>query len=108
MVGTLGLVLTIIVIASLFLFHATRVARLSVFIPAIVMSIGYLQARKRFCLAFGFSGLFNFGKIGGASKVESDFNRKIDRAAALRLLGQGLAIAVLITAIVTALPSSHK
>ena len=81
---------------------------MSTFLPALVMSIGYLQARKRFCLAFGLSGLFNFGTLGSTNRVISEVDRKIDRDAAIRLLVQAAGLAASITAFVFLLPISSK
>ena len=108
LVAAIGLFLTVSTIFGFASQHSSRVSRLSTFLPALVMSIGYLQARKKFCLAFGFSGLFNFGKLGATRRVISALDRKIDRQAALRLLLQAAGLAVAITALVFLLPIGHK
>ena len=108
LVGGIGLFLTISTILGFYHQHASQIARLTTFLPALVMSIGYLQARKHFCLAFGLSGLFNFGVLGKPTRVISEEDRKIDRAAAIRLLLQAVALAAAVTVFAFLLPSSHK
>ena len=108
LVGGIGLFLTISTVLGFYHQHSSRIERLSTFLPALVMSIGYLQARKRFCLAFGLSGLFNFGTLGSTNRVISEENRKIDRNAAIRLLVQAVGLAVAITAFVFLLPIPSK
>jgi len=108
LVGGIGTFLTISTIFGFANHHSARISRLSTFLPARVMSIGYLQARKKFCLAFGLSGLFNFGKLGSTQRVISEEDRKIDRQAAIRLLLQAAALAAAVTALVFVLPIGAK
>lgn len=108
LVGGIGLFLTISTVFGYYHQHASHLARFGTFLPALVMSIGYLQARKKFCLAFGFSGLFNFGKLGNTHRVISEEDRKIDRQAAIRIFGQAAALAALVTALVFLLPIPTK
>jgi len=106
LVGGIGLFLTITTVFGFYHQHSSQIARLGTFLPALVMSIGYLQERKKFCLGFGISGLFNFGSLGNAKRVISEADRKIDREAAIRLFFQAALIAAAVTAFVFLLPSS--
>ena len=81
-----------------------RGARLSIFIPAVIFSIGFVQSRKKFCLAYGLAGTFNFGKLGQISKVQSLEDKKADRKTAVSILFQSVALAGVITAIFFVLP----
>ena len=81
-----------------------RGARLSIFIPAVIFSIGFVQSRKKFCLAYGLAGTFNFGKLGQISKVQSLEDKKVDRKTAIFILFQSIALAGAITAIFFILP----
>ncbi len=108
LVGGIGLFLTLSTIFGFYHQHTSRIDRLTTFLPAVVMSIGYLQARKRFCLAFGLSGLFNFGTLGKTTRVISEEDRKTDRDAAIRLLLQAIALAAAVTAFVLLLPIPSK
>ena len=108
LVGGIGLFLTISTIFGFSNQHSSHLARFGVFLPALIMSIGYLQGRKKFCLAFGLSGLFNFGKLGNTHRVISESDRKMDRQTAIRLLSQAVGLAALITALVFLLPIGGK
>ncbi|MFM6941162.1 MAG: hypothetical protein ACKOXI_04200 [Candidatus Planktophila sp.] len=74
--------------------------RLTVFIPAMAASVGYTQARRKFCLAYGLAGLFNFERAGDVKKVGDKAALKADRAYALKVLTLSLFPALFMTAIV--------
>ena len=75
----------------------SRSARISIFLPAFVFAIGFFQSRQKFCVAYGFMGTFNFGKMGQISKVQSPEDRARDRKFALKLLGKAVLLAAVIT-----------
>jgi len=104
MVALLGLILTLSSTATLISTEANRQSRLGIFLPALVMSVGWVQSRKRFCLAYGFAGTFNFGALGKLSKVSDQADRAADRKTAIKIFGQSALYAAVITAIVVALP----
>ena len=103
-VAIFGLILIVISAAGILATDQDRGARLSIFIPALIFSIGFVQSRKKFCLAYGLAGTFNFGKLGQISKVQSPEDKKADRKTAVSILFQSIALAVLITAIFFVLP----
>ena len=103
-VAIFGLILIVISAAGIFATDQDRGARLSIFIPALIFSVGFVQSRKKFCLAYGLAGTFNFGKLGQISKVQSPEDKKADRKAAVSILFQSIALAGLITAIFFVLP----
>jgi hypothetical protein len=103
-VALLGLVLTGLGIASYIHLHSTHTARLGIFIPLLVFSVGFIQSRKKFCLAFGFMGTFNFGKSRDIARVSLPEDRARDRATALKILGEAVAIALVLTLVVVLLP----
>jgi len=103
-VALIGLALSISSLIALISTSAPRGARLGIFIPLAVASIGWVQSRKKFCLAYGFMGTFNFGKLGQLSKVADDASRAADRKTALSILFQAGAYAVMATAIIYVLP----
>ena len=80
--------------------------RLGIFAPLAAGSIGLVQSRKKFCLAYGFMGTFNFGKLGQLSRVSDKASLAADRKTALNILGQSLGIAAVLTLIVYLLPLS--
>ncbi len=84
--------------------EAAQSARFSIFLPAMVFAIGFVQSRKKFCLAYGFAGTFNFGKLGQISRVASAAERKADRVTALKILGQSALLAAVITTLFVVAP----
>jgi hypothetical protein len=104
MVAALGLLLSISALASLISTEASREARLLIFIPLLVMSIGWVQSRKKFCLAYGFAGTFNFGKMGDLARVSDPADRAADRRTASNILGKSALYAAALTLLVVALP----
>jgi hypothetical protein len=103
-VALIGLAISISSLIALISTSAPRGARLGIFIPLAVASIGWVQSRKKFCLAYGFMGTFNFGKLGQLSKVADDASRAADRKTALSILFQAGAYAAIATAIIYVLP----
>jgi hypothetical protein len=104
MVAAIGLILSLSVLATFITNDVSRSARLGIFIPLFVFSIGWVQSRKKFCLAYGFAGTFNFGKLGDVSRVSDPISRAADRRTALSILAQSLSYAAVLTALVVALP----
>lgn len=105
-VALVGAVICAIYLAGLVSTSAAPGARLGIFIPLTVASIGWVQSRKKFCLAYGFMGTFNFGKLGELSKVSDKSAQAADRKTALLILGQSLSLAAILTLIVYLLPLS--
>ena len=103
-VALIGLAISISSLIALISTDAPRGARLGIFIPLAVASIGWVQSRKKFCLAYGFMGTFNFGKLGQLSKVADSAGKAADRKTALSILIQSGAYAVAATAIIYVLP----
>lgn len=104
LVAFIGLALSLVAFITFISMETPRSARISIFIPLLVTTIGWLQARKKFCLAFGIAGTFNFGKMGQLSRIADPISRAADRSAAIKLLAQSTAYAAAITTIVIALP----
>lgn len=104
MVALIGATLSIMSLITLITTSAPRGARFGIFIPLAMTSIGYIQSRRKFCLAYGFLGTFNFGKLGQLSKVADPVAKAADRRTALFILVQSLGLAALLTAVVMALP----
>ncbi len=104
MVAALGLFLSLSALVSFIGTDASREARVAIFFPLLVMSIGWVQSRKKFCLAYGFAGTFNFGKMGELSRVSDPADRAADRKTALAILGQSALYAAALTLLVVALP----
>lgn len=84
----------------LILIDAPTAGRVMVFFPAVAATTGLIQARKRFCVAFGFMGVFNFEKIGNTHKIKVNEDLKADRQYAVRLLLQSVLAAIALTVLV--------
>ena len=103
-VALFGLFLTIFSITTLLATDQNKSARLSIFIPSMIFSIGFIQSRSKFCLAYGLAGTFNFDRLGKISKVESAEDRTADRKTAVLILIKSVALAALITAVFFIIP----
>jgi len=103
-VALVGLVMTIVTTFGLLTTDTAKSARLSVFVPALIFSVGFVQSRRKFCLAFGLMGTFNFGSLGKLSRVATPEDRKRDRRTAISILFQALSLALTITLIIYLLP----
>lgn len=100
----IGLILTIMSFVGLETAGSTNSARWSLFAPLMVFAVGFLQSRKKFCLAYGLMGTFNLGKLGDLSRVQSPEDRKVDRINALKILAQSALLALAITIALVYLP----
>lgn len=103
-VALIGLALTVSSLVGFFASSAAPTVRLGIFLPSLVMSVGWIQSRKKFCLAFGFLGTFNFGKLGQMKKVADKDALRADRRTALLILIQSIGMAAALTLIVYLLP----
>ncbi len=103
-VAIIGAVLSLVTLIGMITSSAPRSARFGIIAPLAIASIGWVQSRKKFCLAYGFMGTFNFGKLGQISRVSDSASKLADRKTALKILGQSLFLALAITLVVVALP----
>ena len=103
-VALFGIFLTIFSATALLATDQSRTSRLSLFVPALVFSIGFVQSRSKFCLAYGLAGTFNFERLGKITKVQSAEDRKADRKTAIVILLKSAALAAIITDLFFALP----
>jgi len=104
LVAIIGTVLTVITLIGFISTGAEPSLRLGIFIPLSVASIGWVQSRRKFCLAYGFMGVLNFGKLGNISRVTDKASLAADRKTAFSILAQSLAISAALTAFVYLLP----
>lgn len=103
-VALAGAVISVTSLIGLLGTDAARSARLTLFFPLMVFAIGFTQSRKKFCLAYGFMGTFNFGKLGQISRVSDPIAKKADRKTALTILAQSILLALGLTLATFALP----
>jgi len=69
--------------------------RLAVALPLTGAAIGWIQARRSFCMAYGLAGTFNLGAIGNMERVSSAAALAADRRTALVIVAQGIAVGVI-------------
>ena len=105
-VALVGLFLSVTTLVGLISTGATAQARLGMFLPLSIASIGWVQSRKKFCLAYGFMGTFNFAGLGKLSKVTDKQSLTADRKTAALILMQSLGLSAVITAAICVLPLS--
>jgi len=103
-VALLGLFLTGSTLAGLIGTNSPASARWGLFVPLMVFSVGFIQSRKKFCLAYGLMGTFNLGKLGDISRVQSADDRKADRKTALTIFAQSALLALGLSALFVLLP----
>ena len=102
-VALVGAFLTLFIGIGLLSNEDPNPPRFFIFFPALIFSIGFVQTRKKFCLAYGFAGTFNFGRLGKASRVASAEDKKADRKMAISILRQSVLLALGITVTYTTL-----
>jgi hypothetical protein len=103
-VALAGAVISVTSLVGLISTEAARSARFSLFMPLMIFAIGFVQSRKKFCLAYGFAGTFNFGGLGQILRVSDPIAKKADRKTALTILAQSTALALGLTLATFVLP----
>lgn len=104
LVALVGLFFSISTLLTFNTVDAPTEIRLGIFFPLMVAAVGFVQSRSKFCLAYGFAGTFNVGKLGDIKRVASKEDRAADRKTALVILGKSFLLAALATAVVLVLP----
>jgi hypothetical protein len=102
-VALVGLVASFILATALIASSAPQVSGLTLFAPLMVFAVGFIQSRRKFCLAYGLAGTFNLGKLGQISKVANPEDKAADRKTALSILAQATALALGLTVAITLL-----
>ncbi|MDP5051715.1 MAG: hypothetical protein NWP62_02320 [Candidatus Planktophila sp.] len=104
MVGLVGLFFSVVTLLTFNTVDPPTEIRLGIFFPLMVASVGFVQSRSKFCLAYGFASTFNVGKMGDIKRVASKEDRAADRKTALKILGKSFLLAAIATAVVLVLP----
>ncbi len=102
-VALVGLVASLILATGLIASSAPQASGLTLFAPLMVFAVGFIQSRRKFCLAYGLAGTFNLGKLGQISKVANPEDKAADRKTALLILAQATALALGLTGAITLL-----
>jgi hypothetical protein len=93
LIGWLGLAACVALWAVFLVAKTPASWRLTLFVPAFIAAIGFLQAAWHFCAKFALGGVFNFGpNVGQTDTVEQAEFRRQDRRTALQIIGLSLLI----------------
>lgn len=103
-VALIGALLTLFSFVGLIAADLPNSARWSLFAPLMIFSVGFIQSRKKFCLAYGLMGTFNLGKLGDMTRVQSEEDRKADRKTAISIFLQSALLAAALTVFFVILP----
>lgn len=103
-VAIIGTIISISSFVTLLMASAPRNARFGIFLPLMIASVGWVQSRSKFCLAYGFAGTFNMGKLGDISRVADAASKAADRKTAITILVKSTALAATVTLLVVLLP----
>ena len=102
--GWIGVALTAALAAGFWKAGSEPEMRLFLFFPTFFGALGFLQARQKFCVAYGLAGNRNVGEeIGKSEPVEALHDRQKDRRRSLKVIAQALAIGAAIAFIAFAL-----
>ena len=96
--GLLQLVAALVIAAALVAIAAPAWMRIAVWPLLAGAFVTLEQVRRRFCVAFGFAGVRNFGPLGGAEPIDDAVARATDRRAALVLTTYCSVAAAILTA----------
>ena len=101
-IGYFGLILTIIgfvvYVIGIYTIKLEPIIGLGLFIPALMGSVGLIQARSKFCAAYGFAKKYNVSSgLGVILHVEDVVHQKRDRNKALIIVIQSILIATVIS-----------
>jgi hypothetical protein len=92
-----GLLFSLITASAVLSADSPKSARWALFVPLLVAAIGWIQSRRKFCLAYGLAGTFNFGRMGEIKRVNDPISRNADRKTALAILLQAIGLAFAVT-----------
>ncbi len=94
-----GLIATIVLWGLFIWFNTPQIWRLTLFFPAMMSAMGFLQAYMHFCAYFGFASLFNFGDVGTTDSIQQAEFRAKDKKKAWQIVTYsvliGLAVAII-------------
>lgn len=104
MSGNIGIAITIILIALIFIFQTSWYLRIIVFIPAYIAAIGHLQARNKFCVGYASTGHQHADDNSEVIAITDKSARALDKKKTRKMNLQAAAIAGIITAVVVVIP----
>jgi len=101
-----GVGISAILLIALVALSAPVLTRLVLFVPIYVATIGYLQVKNKFCVAYGSSGKQNASEGSeSASQVEDDAALAADKKKTRTMYLQAFGITAVIVAITLLIPN---
>lgn len=102
--GHLALAVAAALAVALVAIDASPEVRLLIGLPAAGAASGYLQAWLRFCAAYGFRGIFNFGPLGRPEVVSDREAARRDRRRALEIATASMLVGLIAGTLFALLP----
>ena len=104
-IGFIGLVITgigvIIYVFSVSALNISPFIGLLFIFPTSMAAIGFIQARQKFCAAYGFTSVANVSvRLGATTKIENEIERKKDRNKAIIISIQSILNGVVVTVVI--------
>ena len=104
-VGWAGLVAAVALWGYFVWAGSPRPLRLWVGGPALMAALGFLQARRNFCVNYGLGGVAGFGeKAGRTERVEDEASHELDRRTSWRIIGSSIAVAAVAAVVAYLVP----
>ena len=94
--GWIGIAATIGLWAMFMLLDVPPAWRLTLFVPATIAVMAFLQAYMHFCAYFGFASLFNFGDVGETDSVAQAMYREQDRRKAWQIVASAVVLGAVV------------
>lgn len=88
-------VLSLLVGITLLVLDVPREIRSVIFIPILLTVISWFQTKRKFCLVYGLTGVFNLGELGSVESVVDPIQRQKDRSQAVKTIAEAVLIAAL-------------
>ena len=76
-VALVGFVISLILAIGLIASSAPQASGLTLFAPLIIFSVGFIQSRRKFCLAYGLAGTFNETYVLNGLQTPFDANLNV-------------------------------
>jgi predicted nucleic acid-binding Zn ribbon protein len=104
-VGHFGLIMFVVLLIIMLVANISHLYRVILFLPAFVASIGYLQARNKFCVGYASAGQQNASE--GSKKASNIIDQRAlttDKQRARIMNLEAFCITVVITIVAIVLP----
>jgi hypothetical protein len=99
-VAWLGLFLSLILYVLLTDHRVNRWQYAWEFFPLMIFSLGLIQARSKFCVAYGWRNLANFGSKADTFSITDQEAIKADRQFALTILVRAIGVSIIVAGLI--------